>query len=157
VTQVSFCRLQFSLAGPLPAPVWLNGIRPGVFTSRQAPAVHALLQSAYANGGGAVAPFGPWWSALAADREYDPALCFVAQDAEGALVGVAQCWTSAFVKDLAVHPLSQRRGIGRALMLQVFQAFRQRGSDVVALKVEADNDAAIRFYRSLGMSSVEQA
>jgi ribosomal protein S18 acetylase RimI-like enzyme len=149
--------MERSLDGNLPPPSWLNGVRAGEFTPGQAPAVHALLQSAYAQGGGRVVPFGPWWSALAADSEYDPALCFVAQDAHGALVGVAQCWTSAFVKDLAVHPLWQRRGIGRALMLHVFQAFRQRGAEMVALKVEADNAAAIRFYQRLGMISVEEA
>jgi ribosomal protein S18 acetylase RimI-like enzyme len=145
--------MQRTLAEPLPEPIWLNGVRPGFFTARQAPAVHALLQSAYAGGGGCVAPFGPWWSSLAADVEYDPALCVVAQDADGVLVGVAQCWTSAFVKDLAVHPIWWRRGVGRALLLQVFQVFRSRGAETVALKVQADNVAAIRFYERLGMTS----
>ena len=27
-----------------------------------------------------------------------------------------QCWTSAFVKDLAVHPRARKQGVGRALM-----------------------------------------
>jgi ribosomal protein S18 acetylase RimI-like enzyme len=153
VIEISSVRMRRSLAGPLPVPVWLNGLRLGEFAVRQAPQVHALLQSAYARGGGTVAPFGPWWSALAADSEYDPQLCFLAQDSEGALVGVAQCWTSAFVKDLAVHPLWRRRGIGRALMLEVFQIFRERGASHVALKVEAGNAAAIRFYQRLGMTA----
>ena len=97
-----------------------------------------------------VEPFAEWWKTLAADSEYDPALCFTAWSG-GTLVGVAQCWTSAFVKDLAVHPAWRRRGVATGLLLTAFRIFRDRGASSVALKVQADNAVAICFYENLGM------
>jgi ribosomal protein S18 acetylase RimI-like enzyme len=67
---------------------------------------------------------------------------------------MAQCWTSSFIKDLAVHPAARRRGLGRALMLATFHAFAQRGSTHVDLKVREENAAAQALYRSLGMRVV---
>ena len=138
------------LGSPLAAPVWPQGVCLKPFTAAHAPSVHALLHLAYANGGGSVGPFGGWWGGLLLDSEYDPALCFTAW-AGDRLAGVAQCWTSAFVKDLGVDPDWQRRGIGAALLLTAFQAFRDRGAPAVDLKVQADNERAIRLYERLGM------
>jgi ribosomal protein S18 acetylase RimI-like enzyme len=39
-------------------------------------------------------------------------------------------------------------------MLHAFGIFAGRGAKTVALKVQGDNSAAIRFYESLGMSRV---
>jgi ribosomal protein S18 acetylase RimI-like enzyme len=136
------------------SPVWPEGARLVMFTPEQAAGVHALLAAAYANGGGSVLPFAQWWIAVSHDAEFDPALCFVAQDASGRPIGVAHCWTSAFVKDLAVHPDWRRRGLGRALLLHAFGVFSVRGAGAVDLKVEAGNAAAIALYKSLGMHVV---
>ena len=57
----------------------------------------------------------------------------------GALAGVAQCWTGAFLKDLAVRPDMRRHGLGRALLHHCFAVFRRRGAPAVDLKVEAEN------------------
>jgi ribosomal protein S18 acetylase RimI-like enzyme len=140
------------LAAPIAVPAWPQRVALRPFTPGDARGVHALLQLAYARGGGIVEPFAGWWDTLAADSEYDPALCFTAWSGDS-LVGVAQCWTSAFVKDLAVHPEWRRRGVGKALLLTAFRAFRDRGARSVDLKVQADNAGAIRFYEHLGMAA----
>jgi ribosomal protein S18 acetylase RimI-like enzyme len=112
--------------------------------------------AAYARGGGYVEPFAIWWPSLIGDAEYDPALCFVAADEAGEIVGVAQCWTSAFVKDLAVAPTARRQGLGAALLCQAFHVFRERGAAHLDLKVEADNPTgALRLYRALGFREIE--
>ena len=67
---------------------------------------------------------------------------------------MAQCWTSAFIKDLAVHPRARRRGVGRALMLMAFHAFAKRGATHVDLKVREENASALRLYRDLGMKII---
>ncbi|MBZ9962379.1 GNAT family N-acetyltransferase [Mesorhizobium sp. BR1-1-2] len=65
------------------------------------------------------------------------------------------CWTSAFVRDLAVHPQARGRGIGEALMWHAFAVFRERGAPHVDLKTNTvKNAAAVRLYQRLGMSSV---
>jgi ribosomal protein S18 acetylase RimI-like enzyme len=146
-------RMRRDMSQPVAVPVWPDGVALKVFTPADAPAVHTLLQLAYENGGGGVGPFDEWWTALQADSQYDPALCFTAY-ADETLVGVAQCWTSAFVKDLCVHPAWQHRGIGRALLLMAFRIFRGRGARTVDLKVQADNEVAIRVYQYLAMVPV---
>ena len=58
---------------------------------------------------------------------------------ERRLAGAALCWTSAFLKDLAVRPDMRRLGIGENLLRQVFRHFRVRGAAAVDLKVETGN------------------
>ena len=124
-----------------------------------AQAARALLNDAYRKGGGAVEDFGAWWPALQSDSEFDPALCFVALDKEtGVMAAFAQCWTSGFIKDIAVAAPWRRKALGRALMHRIFQAFKSRGAAQVELKVQADNPhGALAFYASLGMQAVAPA
>jgi ribosomal protein S18 acetylase RimI-like enzyme len=111
---------------------------------------------AYSRGGGYVEPFAIWWPSLRDDSEYDPALVFIAADEQDGIVGVAQCWTSAFVKDIAVAPALRRHGLGSALLHHAFRVFQARGTSGIALKVEADNPyGALRLYRSLGFEEIE--
>jgi ribosomal protein S18 acetylase RimI-like enzyme len=143
------------LREPFDAAVWPDGVRLQPFTTEHAAAVHDLLTTAYLEGGGSVGEFPAWWSSLASDAEFDPKLVFVARDAGFRIVGVAQCWTSAYVKDLAVHPDWRRRGLGRALLLHAFEVFKHSGALTVSLKIEADNPSgAVRLYRAVGMRQI---
>jgi len=144
-----------SLRGPIDEPAWPDGVNLKAFSESHAAEVHALLKLAYASGGGSVASFDEWWPGLAGDSEYDTNIVFPACDGVGTIVGVAQCWTSAFVKDFVVHPRFRRRGLGRALLLHVFHVFRERGDEAVDLKVRVNNPSgALHFYESLGMAIV---
>jgi ribosomal protein S18 acetylase RimI-like enzyme len=148
-------RLRRDLLQPAPPPAWPRGVRPEGFRPVDAGELHAALVVGYAGGGGEVAPFEVWREALFSDAEFDPALCFLVRDDAGSVIGAAQCWTSAFLKDLVVHPAWRRRGLGAALLLQVFGTFRSRGAETVDLKVLADNASAIRLYLRLGMTVVD--
>jgi mycothiol synthase len=53
---------------------------------------------------------------------------------------------------VGVDAASAGRGIGRQLMLAGLERLRQRGCSVATLYVEADNDAAVGLYRSLGFT-----
>ncbi len=144
-----------TLDGPVAAPVWPPGIAVRPFLPEDAKAAHAVLQSGFWEGGGGATTFRRWWSALRKDDEFDASLFFIAKDGEG-VAGLVQCWTSAFIKDLAVHPRLRRRGVGRALMLTAFNAFAVRGAGYVDLKVSEDNTTAQRLYLSLDMRVVER-
>jgi len=104
-------------------------------------------------GGGRVGHLDEWRRQFVTDAEYDPTLCLVASNRDG-ILGVAQCWTSAFIKNLAVHPCAQGQGLGRALLLHSFQVFKQRGEPYVDLKVLESNLRARRLYESAGMGFV---
>jgi ribosomal protein S18 acetylase RimI-like enzyme len=138
------------LKGAIPEPDWPGGVRIKAMEKKEARDAHAVLAAGYWEGGGGAPNFANWWPNLRKDREYDPALVFIALDHEGC-VGIAQCWTSNFIKDLAVHPRARRRGIGAALMLTAFEAFRARGAPHVDLKVREENTIAQKLYAKLGM------
>jgi ribosomal protein S18 acetylase RimI-like enzyme len=140
------------LEGVPEAPSWPDGMHLDRFTEECAAEVHALLTLAYTNGGGSVPYFADWWRSLSGDSEYDPSLCFPVRDRDGDLAGFAQCWSSAYIKDVVVHPRFRRRGIGRALLLHIFHVFLRRGAATVDLKVETNNPTgAILLYESLRM------
>ena len=157
MTERLVLRMRRSLANAVPEPLWPAGIRLVPFEpDRHAQKVHALLVDAYAQGGGYVEPFAIWWPSLRDDSEYDPTLCFLAANERDEIVGVAQCWTSAFVKDLAVAPSFRRHGLGATLLSHVLRIFAERGVPAVDLKVDADNPSgALRLYRSLGFETAE--
>jgi ribosomal protein S18 acetylase RimI-like enzyme len=147
-----YLHLRFdTLEHEAPACVWPAGYRLCPFTPEKAPALHALLAEAYRHGGGTVAPFGEWWRRTSGDSEFDPALCFLVEDADGQLAAGALCWTSAFVKDIAVREASRHLGLGQALLAHMLTVFHARGFHAVELKVEKDNPSgAVGFYRRFG-------
>lgn len=152
-------RMRRDLSVAIEAPVWPAGVvlrTLGPSPDRKlVQAAHAVLEAGFWEGGGGAPIFRRWWKALRTDAEFDPALVFLAM--EGAdVIGMAQCWTSAFVKDLAVHPAARRRGIARALMLSSFEAFRRREAGAVDLKVREDNKPAVALYLSLRMQTISR-
>jgi len=126
MAQSQVLRMRRDLSGAIEVLPWPDGVvletldrKPD---KRLVQAAHGVLEAGFWEGGGGAPIFRQWWKALHKDEEFDPELVFLAL--EGAeVIGVAQCWTSAFVKDLAVHPCARRRGVGRALMLAAFHAF----------------------------------
>nr|WP_207200730.1 GNAT family N-acetyltransferase [Pseudomonas sp. TH21] len=142
--------LRRDLTGSLPAPQWPAGTQLDHYRDELAPAIHAVLRMTQEQGGGRVPSLETWQQQFITDAEFDPTLCLVASNAEG-ILGVAQCWTSAFIKNLSIHPCAQGQGLGRALLLQAFQVFKQRGEPCVDLKVLESNQRARQLYASAGM------
>ncbi|WP_133752272.1 GNAT family N-acetyltransferase [Pseudomonas sp. LP_7_YM] len=116
---------------------------------------HRLLALGTELGGGRVPDFEPWLRGFEDDPEFDRHLCFLVGDAAG-LVAVAHCWTSAFIRNLVVHPRAQGRGIGLALLGQVFETFAERRERHVDLKVRESNLTARRLYERAGMHYVQR-
>ncbi|VVN09315.1 hypothetical protein PS639_03705 [Pseudomonas fluorescens] len=151
-----FCfLLRRNLAEVVPAITWPQGLVLSAYRPELAHAVHHLMQLGYQEGGGRVPTLDAWQQRFETDPEYDPTLCFIALDAEG-IVGVCQCWTSAYIKNLVVHPRAQGQGLGRALLLHAFSVFQQRREGFVDLKVLEGNLRAQRLYESVGMYVVRR-
>jgi ribosomal protein S18 acetylase RimI-like enzyme len=146
-------RMRKLLKGTLPEPDWPGGVRIKTLENKEAKVAHAVLAAGYWEGGGGAPNYADWWAHLKKDREFDPALFFLALDHEGC-IGIVQCWTSNFIKDLAVHPRARRRGVGTALMLTAFEAFRGRHAPHVDLKVREENTVAQELYAKLGMKVI---
>lgn len=148
-----FQLLRRDLTSHLPAPQWPAGTQLDHYRDDLAPAIHAVLRLTQDQGGGRVPNLETWQRQFTTDAEFDPTLCLVASNDEG-ILGVAQCWTSAFIKNLSVHPCAQGQGLGRALLLHSFQTFKQRGEPYVDLKVRESNLRARQLYESAGMRFV---
>ncbi|RON51382.1 GNAT family N-acetyltransferase [Pseudomonas frederiksbergensis] len=144
-----------NLAEAVPAFDWPIGIELRQYRPEFAEAVHQLMELGYREGGGRVPGLEVWQKRFETDPEYDPSLCFIALDGE-VIVGVCQCWTSAYIKSLVVHPRAQGLGLGRALLLNAFNVFHQRREGFVDLKVLEDNLRAQRLYESAGMRVVRR-
>lgn len=79
---------------------------------------------------------------------------FLVAEFKGKIVGYIIAgirWPSiGHVLAIAVDPDYRNRGIGSALMKEIFNRFRRRGVNLVRLEVRKSNTAAIKFYRTLG-------
>ncbi|WP_429533511.1 GNAT family N-acetyltransferase [Pseudomonas silensiensis] len=144
-----------NLAEVVPAITWPQGIVLSEYRTELAEAIHRLMELGYQQGGGRVPALDVWQQRFETDPEYDPSLCFIALDSEG-IVGVCQCWTSAYIKNLVVHPRAQGQGLGRALLLHAFNIFQQRREGFVDLKVLEDNLRAQRLYENAGMRVIRR-
>lgn len=151
----SAIRMRKVLESLAPMPPTPSGISLLPFAKSDPIGLHAVLQQAYATGGGSVGTFDSWFEPLVTDEEFDPNLVLIAADDEGKAVGLAQCWNSGFLKDLVVLPEQRDRQIGSWLLHHAFAATKSRGLAQLDLKVLADNAAARRFYARHGMIEVE--
>ena len=144
-------RLRKYLDTPPAAAIWPDGIRPVPFDAVDPRLLHQLLDVSFP---GMVAPFSDWYGNLTKDEEFDPALCIPALAADHSVAGFIQCWTSDFVKDVAVAPAHRSKGVGAALLTHAFALFTARGAAHVDLKVAIEGWPARRLYARLGMVEV---
>ena len=120
-----------------------------------------------------IAEFRDWWGKEdpseatirdAASRllDDDRTEFLLARDDSGAAVGVCQLryrssvWTGSddcWLEDLFVSERARSDGHGRALVEAAFESARARGCRRIELDVNEQNEAALRFYESLGFTT----
>jgi len=148
----SVFRLRRDLATAQVLTIWDTSIHQLPLANANPETLYTILSDAYATGFGEVPPFQTWWSTLTNDSEFDPELVIIAANSHDEPIGLAQCWTSGFIKDLAVVAAWRGKGVGKTLLNQAFQIFQQRGLPHCDLKVMAENTPAIALYHRLGMT-----
>jgi GNAT superfamily N-acetyltransferase len=100
---------------------------------------------------------------LLEDNAHDPDLWFVAWDGDQ-VAGASLCFkfasedpTMGWLELLLVRRQWRKRGLGKALLLQTFRAFRDRGMKSTGLGVDGSNlTGALRLYESAGMKVAQQ-
>jgi ribosomal protein S18 acetylase RimI-like enzyme len=132
---------------------WPGNSRRIAFSPDIAPQLHGLLVAGYRHGGGSVPAYEAWRASADTGPEADPSLWIITADDYG-LTGAAHCWTSAFIRDLVVHPRARRQGLALALLSHAFYQFQLRGEANVDLNVLEDNHAARSLYETSGMRYV---
>ena len=101
--------------------------------------------------------FDEWSHWTLGRKNFDPELWFVATDGEE-IAGISLCnrdesdENAGYVATLAVRRPWRRRGLGEALLLHSFNAFRARGWTRATLGVDASSPTgATRLYERAGM------
>lgn len=165
----SFLRLGMELDGEFPEPVWPEGItvRP-MELGKDEETTFRVVDTAFRDHWGyPERPFEeafPAWRALIIESraDFDPGLIFLAETAEGQVVGVAQNQLGitdmpgwAFLGQLAVLRDWRKHGLGSALMYHSFRELQKRGVPRIALGVDAENlTGAVRIYERAGMRHI---
>ncbi len=81
--------------------------------------------------------------------------CFLAQDADGRVVGFCSVWQVAdemHINNLAVRPEFRRMGVATALLNHALGEAARLGARRATLEVRRSNDAARRLYERLGFA-----
>ncbi|MEE3914785.1 GNAT family N-acetyltransferase [Pseudomonas viridiflava] len=141
------------LTAALPHAPWPPGVTCVSLTPRHSLQAHRLLTQSHLLEDGQWLRNPDWLDAFEHNPEFDRSRCFVAIDSDHVL-GVINCWTSAFIKDLAVHPDDRNRGIGTALLHHLFVHLKRCGEAAVDLKVMENNLIARRLYEKSDLSYV---
>lgn len=152
-----YFRLRAELA-QVPPP---TDVRLRTFEPADAGAVHALIQEAFAEIDGHTPQTLEQWRGKGVDKPgHDPALWLLADDEHG-VVGAAlgERWEgdTGYVAELAVASRARGRGLGKALLLGLFEAFRAAGLTRAELSVHGRNRGALALYESAGMRTTWEA
>ncbi|MGH8880884.1 MAG: ribosomal protein S18-alanine N-acetyltransferase, partial [Stackebrandtia sp.] len=95
-----------------------------------------------------------FWSELAAGHYYRVALDAPESDRVLGYAGLAFGGDEAWVNNIAVRSVAQRRGIGAALLRDLLAEAVRRDADRIALEVATDNVAAQRMYDAFGFEGI---
>lgn len=155
---------------PPPEPIWPEGITVRTYALGQEDrAVHRTIEEAFLDHWGYVEgeTFEEWFHWIEADKKFDPSVCFLAvtngQDDEqivGALMSRLE-WerdpSVAWIDELGVLRPWRHKGIGLALLHQVFGEFHRRGRYKVGLGVDGNSlTGATRLYKRADMRIFRQ-
>lgn len=163
VVRSSF-EMECSLERHLAAPVWPAGLVARPFDERDAQAVHAATDDAFADHWGYSRTSFEAWRAQNLGDDEDFSLWRVAWDGDevaGACINRPRRGddeTIGWVGVLAVRRPWRRRGLGEALLRESFALFADRGKHSAGLGVDAENTTgAVALYERVGMRVVRRS
>jgi mycothiol synthase len=156
-------RMRIELDGTTSEPAWPRGIHVRPMSTGDERTFYEAQQEVFADTWEPVEDtFEAWSHYLLHAPSFDPQLWFLAlQDSE--VAGFAICKVHpgeadlGWVQILGVRKPWRGRGLGRALLLHSFQAFRRLGLPRVGLGVDAESPTgAVQLYESVGMTAAAQ-
>jgi mycothiol synthase len=151
-------RMEIDLATDPPPPVWPDGIIVRNATTADHRLIHQAVIEVWRDTSDHYdETFEDWAHWNVESSSYDPSLWFLAY-AGGELAGFSVCrrddidHSAGYVGLLGVRRAWRRQGLGEALLLRSFQAFRQQGYTRGTLGVDASSPTgATRLYERAGM------
>jgi mycothiol synthase len=153
-----FREMRITLDEAPSAPSWPEGLRVVDFDrERDAAAFHAANTEAFAEHWNFTGiSFERWSKAHFESERFDPSLWCVVRDGDeiaAGTVSTADTYGGGYVHALFTRRPWRRRGVGAALLADVFTRFWERGERSIGLGVDAENTTgAFRLYERAGMS-----
>jgi ribosomal protein S18 acetylase RimI-like enzyme len=156
-------RMSIDLDDDVPEPAWPDGVQLRTYSDGDARAFYEAENESFADTWEPIEPPFEEWSHWVLDTpSFDADLWFLAEDGVE-VAGVAICKVHpgdpslGWIQILGVRKPWRGRGVGRALLLTAFRAFRTRGLSRAGLGVDAENPTgATRLYESVGMRVVDR-
>lgn len=153
-------RMEIDLDDKIPAPVFADGLAVRQLREGEERVAYDVHQESFADSWEhEPEPYEEWRHWLVDAEAYDPSLWFVAWAGdEPAGVSLGRVRNDVgWVGVLGVRRPWRRRGLGRALLLHSFHAFRSRGLTRAGLGVDAESlTGAHKLYESAGMRVVRE-
>jgi ribosomal protein S18 acetylase RimI-like enzyme len=151
-------RMEIDLSEAIPAPAWPSGIECRTFRPGNERTFYDVYAESFKDSWEPVdESYETWAHWLLEGPAFTPELWFLAFEADEP-AGVAICHPHhtaddlGWVRILGVRRRWRRQGLGRALLLQAFAAFRERGFARAGLGVDAESvTGANRLYEQAGM------
>jgi mycothiol synthase len=152
-------RMEIDLADELRAPAWPSEISVRTATAEDHRAVYHAVVEVWRDTNDPIDDTFEEWAHWHVERDsYDPSLWFLAV-AGDELAGFSICRpdpvdpVAGYVNLLGVRRPWRRQGLGEALLLRSFEAFREKGLTRGTLGVDASSvTGATRLYERAGMS-----
>ncbi len=148
-------QLHIEMAAPPPAPQFSAGLTVRTFErGRDERAVHAVIQESFRDTWSHPdMPFEAWAQFIFRDN-FDPTVSYLVFEGEE-MVAATMCFnyeSEGWVRQLGVRRPWRHRGIGLALLHQIFGEFYRRGVPRVGLVVDSESlTGATRLYERAGM------
>lgn len=152
-------RMEIALADRQREAVWPEGIAVRTYRDEDERLVYDTVVEVWLDASDPVEePFDEWRHWTTKRESFDPLLWFLAFDG-GEIAGFSLCRqddtdpSAGYVASLGVLRPWRRRGLGEALLLHSFRAFRERGWSRATLGVDASSPTgATRLYERVGMT-----
>lgn len=155
-----FRELRIALDGEPRPPKWPDGLVAGAFdAARDAATFHAAQEEAFADHWEfRPRDFNRWHELHIGHERFDPSLWRVVRAGDEIAAGAiceADRYGGGWIAIVFTRRLWRGRGVGRALLLDAFGTFWDRGERSIGLSVDAENTTgAFHLYESVGMQPV---
>jgi mycothiol synthase len=163
-----FWTMVIDLEGPPAAPAWPESVMVRAMEPGEERAVVQAVRDSFRDHWGYVeqpfeTEFERWRHFMANDKEFDPALWFLALEG-GEIAGFSLCRLKShedpkmgWVNTLGVRRPWRKRGLGLALLQHSFAELQKRGQERAGLGVDASSlTGATRLYEKAGMRVLRQ-
>ena len=151
-------RMQIMLDQPFAAVDWPANILLSNYEEKDEVELYELINQAFTWQGRTIPTLESWRSLIFRGGRYDP-LYFVLLRDGGKLIGAALSYAEeagGWIRQLAVAPAYQGKGLGGKLLRHMFEVFSSAGLPSVALSVASANSNAFQFYERNGMKKTRE-